>query len=417
MDAILPLDFSRGALTDEGLYILQIRNMWQGAGLEWFTSDALLKTPLYNLILFPFIGLNSLWSIRLILVLLSGFAWSKLLTKVNTIGLIIFALCLCQSTIFLHHHFAMAEVMVTSFITLAIYYIFYGKANHYLGLGLLFACAAVKIQYIYLLALTPVFIYYIYLVKGRIQLKKLVLSTLPLIFLVILGFYFSDNYLFILKSQSVGKFQEFGNWWFRIKVNFTPMFQDLGSLIVLTIFMLSTILVLLNWKKLQRVQKWRWLALYFMVILESHKLLLIYLPQRYLFLWWCILSTISILSISQFAPFRKIYLSTLIIPIYFIAVNFSNGTFQILQFQSKIQKAAPKKCLIGPWSGSLAIGSNKIAYPAWRSYFENRDKWEGKDVHIIREYNDNDNEGLFENIEFKDTIINEKIHDWRILIH
>ena len=71
-DPSIMLDSSRGAFTDEGLYLFQISNWFKGAGFEVFESDGFLKTPFYNLLMAPFIAFNRLWLIRLITVLFLG---------------------------------------------------------------------------------------------------------------------------------------------------------------------------------------------------------------------------------------------------------------------------------------------------------------------------------------------------------
>ena len=284
-DPIIPNDFSRGAFTDEGLYSSQVRNYFLTGNLDMHVADGVTKTPFFNFISAPIIALNTMWVFRLfnlILITICAYTWMKNIfnKQLLTIALLI-VLCL-QNTFFSHCHFAMAEGFVLSFTLLSIYSSVKLK-NHYLAIFFIGLAIGSKIQYAHLVVLVPVFLSQIF--KERTNLFRLAGAFSPFFLLVALYILFRADYMYMFELEQVGKFQDFAHWGFRIAANLYSIFSDPYTSIIACLLLISSFGVISVFKKLSFENKYSLGVLWFAFILESHKLIYIYLPQRYLFVW------------------------------------------------------------------------------------------------------------------------------------
>jgi len=404
-DPFIPLDDSRGAFTDEGLYLFQMENLWETGILAINQADGLLKTPLYNLLLLPFQLFGSLLIFRVCCLLFFVLALRTLSNrlKINdffTLGLLL--LLTLQTTLFMHVHLALAEVFVAAFVCLSIGHL--NKVEHFaIAASLIIAAVACKIQYAYLLMLIlPLLIYQIK--SQTFQWKK---WWLPLgLFTIFVGFCFSQStgYQYIISHQQVGKFQDFGNWFFRAKANLIHLCQDPFTLSFLLFFIV--IALFLGYYYVNKRVKPSFILLFMSIVwlLESHKLLYVYLPQRYLVLWFLLMVCIILFGIKKVLsivkPKRNILIglsvALLMLGIFQYASLYKTRSFEMIALHKSILAKLPKNATVtGPWAPSLCFGSKVTSATAWNNYYENEALWNKAGAYIIMEKNQSDVDSLF----------------------
>lgn len=431
-DPSILLDSSRGAFTDEGLYLFQVGNWFKGAGFEIFESDGFLKTPLYNALLAPFVVFNSLWVIRLISILLVGSVLSKWCSQQGGqlwLPWVLLMLLSMQSNLFGHSHLAMAECYVFGFLLLSLVYTFHADLKkRYLGILFLGIAIGCKIQYIYLAILL---IPYLWIIEfGNLKRYKWLIAGLPFVLMMLLALVFSEEYAYILGFAKTGKMQGFGNWLFRIRVNLMHLWESPFN-VVLSV---STLIVLIGLafirKKMSIKEKQLMVLLLGLFFLEAHKLLYIYLPQRYVYLLFGVMIIINVTGIiwlnkrfhHQFNRIAFLGMALILFTVLAYYQHWQQRSFEMKIAKEALRKMVPSETpLIGPWAPSLSLGLPNPSHTAWNDFFENRALWQGNKKHmIISESDFKDNQGLFQkSIQHGDyqKIGNLKIKNWVLGIY
>jgi len=406
-DPSIMLDSSRGAFTDEGLYLFQISNWFKGAGFEVFESDGFLKTPFYNLLMAPFIAFNRLWLTRLITVLFLGGVLSTWLADFGKNMLLPMLLCLMislQVNFFGHSHLAMAECYVFGFLLLSLRFVFHTNTKQqYWGLFFLGLAIGCKIQYVYLGLLIIPYLAWIGIKHSKGY--RLLLSAAPLLILGLLGLIFRAEYNYILAFAKSGKMQEWGHWMFRMKVNGMHLWETPFNvfLSVTTILMIAG--MGMNWKKFERKSKWILIVLLGLLFIEGHKLLYIYLPQRYLYVFFGLVMLFHVYGVHLLLKQAKLksWLPILVgilfilIPLFSYCQLLNQRSFDMISARESIKlNVSPDMHLIGPWGPSLSFGLTNPSHTAWKEFFENRAYWQANSKHVIvSELDFNDNQKLF----------------------
>jgi len=404
-DPFIPFDDSRAAFTDEGLYLFQMENLWETGSLVINQTDGFLKTPFYNLLLFPLQPFGNLMIFRMVCLVIAMVGFGILFNSLKAKSFVFTAFVFCiamQSTLFMHLHLAMAEIFVLSFVCLAIASI--TKERYFTwAFCCLLAAVMCKIQYVYLLLL--VFPIIIYQIKNQtVTLKKWILPFALLIIFVV--FYFSQRtgYQYIIEHQQVGKFQNFGNWIFRAKVNLTHLIQDHFTLGMFILFTLVIFFLVYYYLKTKIAPSFLLIFIVLAWLLESHKLLYIYLPQRYLVLWFALMGLIILCGVSIGIAYLKINRKVMIpIGCLLIAIGslqyvrlYKKRSFEMCALRHEMMSKLPKNASVtGPWAPSLFFGSKVVATTAWGNYYENQEIWNKSGAYIVAEKNQADVDSLF----------------------
>lgn len=416
-DPNIPNDFSRGAWTDEGLYLFQIRHIFLYSTFEPFASDGFLKTPLYSLVGSMIVWTNNIEVIRLFFLTFYTLCLSWFLSNFNSKIYWVFLAISCQATFFFHGHLAMAEVLAFSFLLLALGSLY--KKNYYLAI--LFVCFTIitKIQFIYYL---PTLMYPAYLLvkENKLKLRPFLISLLPIAAFLLLFITYHKEYAYILESQSTGKFQEWGNLLFRIKVNLVNILADPFSLFLLISQFLGIFTIIIKRIKISNKIKITLILCWIFWLLECHKLILIYLPQRYLFLWFAMQIIICAIQLIILLNSLKPYIfivSAIITYSLFLVAYLPERTYDLKEARNSLSDKLPQNCtLIGPWAPSLSWGNNWKTYPAWQNYFENRKYWKNKSSFLVHEVDHKDNNQLFSSKVGSIDIDSFSIGIWRIKV-
>lgn len=428
-DPFIPHDFSRGAYTDEGLYVFQTFKTIFNQSLFISDSDCLLKTPFYNLFFAPFIAFGSLYLLRLIMLLFIAFClalWIKSQDKKAALFPILLIGLAGMPTFFMHCHLALAEGFVLGMLLIALFFGTHKNKSLQIWSILCIGIAiGAKIQYSYLVVFCIPVIWSTGL--KNLSLKKTVIVAVPFAVLGFLALVYQSEYQYILSNQSIGKFQNFGNWGERIKYNLATILTHLPMQLLFCFWILITTLSFWNWRKIPKKQGIILLILFVFLVIESHKLLLIYLPQRYLFLWFAAFVLILAHQLVILKNLYSINIKVFLIPLaaVFIAQYYfllQTRQYDMAHAKKHLRQAVPKNAtLIGPWAPSLALGTGIQVQTAWLDYYENLNTWSHKKgVYILAEIDQNDCDSLFYKklssklyLKHLDTF---KVKDWMLVL-
>jgi len=409
-DPNILLDDSRGAFTDEGLYLCQINNAFKGFGFNAFDTDGFLKTPIYNLIMAPFVFFNSLWLLRFIALLFVASCFSIFLKifKVKGPVPVLISLCLMlQSNLFGHSHLVMAECFVFGFILLSLSALFHSnKKMNSLAFFFLFMAVGCKIQYVYLGVFAVPFFFRIRVLQ--FNYKRMFIILIPVIVLVSMVLFYFQEYKEILSFAKKGKFQEFGYWLFRVKVNLIHLWGNAMNVFLTILSLLSIGSLVLIWKKVKPQNKWILGVIIGLILFEGHKLLFIYLPQRYLYVFFGLLVLFNLYVLNLLIDLWKTKNSTRwvgAVPFLIIAALsythiWNERSYQMQEARKSLSlKVSKETVLVGPWAASLSFGLENPSYTAWSGFFENREHWQLNSQHaLISELDYKDNQDLFKSI-------------------
>jgi hypothetical protein len=290
------LSTSRDAFTDEGLNTSQLRNFINHDYLSFDECDNLIKSPLFNLVLFLPLKLYGahLVAARLtiLIILLAALSLLALNPYFRTVLPVLAPVTLMQYYVFQYSHFSLSEMLAITCILCAVVSLlvfFIGRKGVHLFLSCLFFSAAwfAKIQFIYIMALPPAAMLAAHHLRIFYITRRIVTVSIIWIisyaFLYVAAWYLPhrDVFDYVLKDQSAGKFASPAQmprtigfnlvyvlfsqqqWWFHVlsamcAVLGLRLFKSAGE--SFRIFFLITLI---------------WL------LIESHKLTMVYLPARY----------------------------------------------------------------------------------------------------------------------------------------
>ncbi len=431
-DPNVPFDESAGAYTDEGLYLFQSKNWLNGHGLVITESDGWLKTPMYNLLLTPFLIFNNLAILRLLSLLFLVFSALSLLKSLeikNPTMLALGILLSMQTSIFFHAHFAMAENFVIGFFLLAIRQMFFAIDKWKpLAILLIFIAAFCKIQYVYLVFFIPLFIV---LLLRKQQINKLWWFAYYG-FCIVASIFIYKNialYEYILNDQVAGKMQTDGYWLQRAKWNLLHLIQARFTLFFILIFVLTAVMSLI--KAIVKKQKIgiAYGLLLSVFLFELHKLFYIYLPQRYLVFWFILMLVLSLIQVNYLLknvliPQKIQIFSLLIIALVFLfqyANNLKYNNFEMQSASNTFKKHLQQQdVIVGAWAPSIFFNASLATHTAWNGYFENVHIWKRNGTYILMDENQSAiNELYFNklppNLMLK-KIATSKVKNWQLAL-
>lgn len=414
-DPDLNISFSRDAFTDEGLNTIQIRNWINHGHLDLSECDNLLKTPLLGFPLaltYKIFGTSHLASRLHVLVLLLLALWIISRDNLHRGFLLIFAgICLLQYQVFQYSHFSLAEMLSSAAILLAIHFLSAsadaGKSppvrirNAILSGTFISLAYYFKIQFIYMVGLIPlVLLFYILVYKPHprriVVIEAISASATLLIFLLLYYFvWYLPNrsiYNFMMANQS-GEFsisiRSLDYLGFNLKHFFLTGWMlafviAFGCCIIAGIYLLykpghSTRFPIL------------FLSSLLWIMLESHKLLMVYLPTRYrVSLYVAIGLMISIVldealrnrnifqKVIKYRSIKLLAFSIIGILLFINVFNYistlSRRSFVIRDTNILLAKTVkPEETVLGAWAPSLTWDCKAMALPVWNNFLHYKD--------------------------------------------
>ena len=463
-DPDIQISWSRGANTDEGLHASQIRNFINHGKLGLQESDNFIKTPLFGVYLFAPIALfdSSLsvarWAMIVPFFLLIFWVSWKNSYHVKLL-LFFIPMVFLEYHVFTFSHFSLAEMPSTLFIFSGILLFAQPLKNdkiwqRAIGLALLFSMAYLfKIQFLYIVPLLPLLLLvYFFRKKDRknTHVKALLWSVIfmAFIFLIYILVWYLPNqefYNYVMIDQTTNRFAYYFDLPDHLQwINKNIFLEKKLQPVTVLFYFLFPVGVLLFFrktstpaKKPDRFYKKIFLGLSLWLLLEFHKLTMMYLPTRYLVgLIFCMAAINSLVVFEIFRLFllekkhqRWIFLPSLffVIVLFFNLNNYQNAyerrTFDIRKINQYLaQYEFGDRPIIGAWAPSLTWKTEAKTYPVWGKYFNDENiLTKQKPVIIISELDESDSSQAYrsQNIQIDqhaDSIRYFQIHNFKLKI-
>lgn len=454
-DADYFLSFGRGPLTDEGLYTMQLKNFLNHGVFDMTDVDGLLKTPLFNCILFPvFLVFGSnLIITRLfltLLVLICFYFFTKQPNNKfsNTFFLIT---VLLQFHIFHYTHLALSDMLGISFILLG--YRAYAismetTSKKYLLLSCAFIAASyfTKLIFIYALFIIPFSTFTNFLIaeKGNRQnkfnlFKYSCFYTLVFVLSYFLVWYLPNQHFFnfVLKMQSdYSAKKDIHSLWQRFSDNLNFYRKDsyfgLNVYLLYLNICLVSIVIIIN-KKLH-VKKLIPLFIFtiYWLLFEMIKYTNVYLPSRYVIAGIVanlLLLSLVIQSIILSYPEFKKWIITLACALFLYNLFFYFQSLNRKQYQLKhindyfSEIDFGNKPIMGNWAPSCTWSSKAYTKTLQNDYSAGKNLIKiDKPKAIITELDENESNEIFSrqgiNLrEHADSTRTFKVSYWTLVVY
>lgn len=394
------ISIGRDAFTDEGLNTIQLRNYINHGYLSFDECDNLIKSPLFNFLLFlplNFFGtylsiarLTILTSILLMLAVLASNGWFRKLLPV------LLCTTLMQYYVFQYSHFSLSEMFSVMLIlcgAVLLYRFLIDRRQTHLFFSCLFFSAAyfAKIQFVYVIVIPPFALLISHLLKVSYSSFRVVAISLLWLILFI-GIYLASWYFphrgifdFVLKDESSQKFaalaempQTIGfniihvlftqqNWWFHL-------LSVLCFAIGIYVFRKSS-----EFFRAMFVVSSLWL------VVEVHKLTMVYLPSRYLVSFYFaegLMSSVVLTETLRRETGLIVSRASLCILIAFIAFNsfyytkiFERRTFGVEAINHYFSAAIKDSSqpILGVWSTNATWDCKARCIPVWKDFMNDKD--------------------------------------------
>lgn len=302
------LSHSRDAHSDEGLNTSQIRNFVNYGYIDPMECDNLIKNPLFNLIMAGpfFIFGTKLWAGR-ITVLLFGSLTILFLSRNRSLRwfwLLFIPVAWMQFHIFSYMHFSMAEMAAVSCILIAVYHCFCftqwseaHKRRKHLALAVLFSSLSwfFKIQFAYMVVFVPV-IFFSWWLRKTILTRKVTREGALLLalcagcaLLPVALYYFSwflplkEAYTYIMHNQASNRFAAWKDIFPIVRENYHRYFTTQQVVPLFYLFLLAFVTgPVLYFTQPGKIFRGLFPVAFFWAVLESHKMLIHFVPSRYL---------------------------------------------------------------------------------------------------------------------------------------
>ncbi len=470
-DPDIRLSSSRDAFTDEGLNTCQLRNYVNHAQLDFKECDNLVKTPLFNLLLFLPLKIfgTQLFIARatmLVVFLIIIFQLTTYIT-LRPLLLLLGLTTLFQYYVFQYIHFSLSEILSIGCILTGLFFIFrfaeggYQSQQQLLLASLAIACSYYsKIQFLYMAPLVPFALLLFFLLeKNNRTVRKSIQSGLLyatgwlffflLVFITVWYYPHREIFNYVFAEEASGKYEAMLSMPKTIAFNIIMVLFSRDSWMFHVLFIGSFITgigVFLN--STDRQFKLLFLLGLVWVILELHKLTMVYLPSRYLVSYYFaagFLSSVVIskvifqpepISIKSFFMRMSFTSSQLRYAGIFLLVNFMLlnsihycSMYSRRQYNIAFANAYFAQCLagkddlvLGPWAPSLTWSSQAISKPVWRDFMNDKDIFGQHPRVIISEPDEEESNQAYSTqgidlTEHADSVRNIAIGRWKIDIY
>lgn len=451
------ISWSRGANTDEGLHTSQIRNFINHGNLGLQESDNFIKTPLFGAYLFAPIALfgSSLsvarWAVVVpFFLLILWMSWRN--DYYVKLLLFFIPMVFLEYHTFTFSHFSLAEIPSTIFIFSGILLYAQPLEDNKIweragGLAILFSMAYLfKIQFLYIIPILLLLFFVSFLKQNnrkKNHVKTLFYSfgLMVLIFLIYILVWYLPNqefYNYVMIDQTTNRFAHYFDLPDHLRwINKNIFLEKKLQPVTVLFYFLFPLGILLCFRKTSIFYKKIFLGLSVWLLLEFHKLTMMYLPTRYLVsLIFCIaaINSLVIFELFRFLSSEKKYRKWIFIPsliftivLFFNLENYSNAyerrTFDIRKINQYLaQYEFGDQPIIGAWAPSLTWKTKAKTYPVWGEYFNDKNiLTEQKPAIIISELDESDSSQAYQsqNIQIDqhaDSIRYFQIHNFKLKV-
>lgn len=386
---------SIGAWTDEGLNTSQVRNVVNHGHFDLLECDNLLKTPLFSLFHFIQMGLfgSGLLQARLATLVLTGFILFQF-ARWKDHRLLLILLIPTTLLLFTYHqygHMSLAEtVSVSCFAAAGFYYNRFSNTREFRFVafcsGFIFLGILFKIQFLFLSPILPIVLFFDQLVfkkeKINTQLIKIIISYVFLLGLILVVWYipFKEEWALIAKQQS-------GSLSFStidresLNLNVERYFLTHDFILFTIIFVLAFFYSIYSLLKDRVGRKYFGLLIFALiwVLLETHKLPMIYLPSRYVvstYFSMGLLISVVVAIIWENHTWRSLkwisLLAVIVLMIHHlgqIQSAFNSRSFKIKEANDYLNAhTKPEDVVIGPWAPAFTWTSGNVSMPIWSDF-------------------------------------------------
>jgi hypothetical protein len=401
------------AYTDEGLYTGQLRNFIHHGHLDITEGDALLKAPLFNVLLAPSLFLfgTHLSVARLTVLLTCLFILGFTFVKNRSLRPLIFIfslIALLQFHLFTYMHLSMADSLGSLCLVAGVLFsadAFFYKATYNQNAGtfrllfpsfLFFALAIfLKNSFATSVLLFNIAVPFAALFREEKNIKyKDVLRTSLLLAAASLLLYYlvwylplHDFFKYIMNHETSARFAKEGEVWKVVKENYLSFFHSPELKYMMYIFYFCLLITPFVWVR-SKSPRFRYFIFCIIVwlLIESPKLATYWVPARYLLPAICaVMLYIAVVIAELFAmtvaysyiPYSHIWRWAAIICIsfivimnvYFSAKNFNERKYYIHNLNNIVAASlSPDETIIGAWAPTFSWETKAKAIPVWEGY-------------------------------------------------
>lgn len=401
---------SRDAFTDEGLNTNQLRNYIYTGDWDMFECDNLVKNPLFNTWLLPFLKLfgTSRAQVRVFAMLL-GFLLLGVLSissrKFAKVIIILVCITLINFYLFQYEQFAMAEWGACCLMLTSLFFLYKFLINDTITSkikDLIFAIVftvlttGFKIQFVYFQLLIPIAIVIDIIFNKYFETSaKYFFIIAGIVGLVLFdGLYVlmwynpnEDIFQYVMAQQTVGRWIT-SNWVHFLRENFERSFLSDYSRLHFFSYIIS---IFAGFIYAYSSRKRSFIALFGLSLLwsfiELHKLFILYVPTRYLisvyFSQGLVVSVLvaELLLTAPFVTFKSLYrVSMRLIAMFIASVLFLSNTVEIYKlYQSRtfaakmageylVKNYKGQGSVLGVWGTALSWEIPARTLPIWKDY-------------------------------------------------
>jgi hypothetical protein len=409
---------SRDANTDEGQYTYQIRNFIHHGEMAFMSSGCMAVSPLFSMVLvFPFKAFGAHLFVARSFLLLLSFAilllvlwkdayWQKFFVAAAFITFL-------QYYVFHYAHFALPEFLSCTLIFASIIISIEGAVRNsalksaFVSSAFVLAACYLKLQFLSAIVILPLSLFVLMWLKGSerktvfVQFKYTVLFEAIFLLAVFTCWYLPNQEFFdyirdtrflnVLSDAKNLKSTLHFNWLYVLQSNFLNVYSY-----AFIAFLLPGIILFFKSGSLQYKAAFIFLGAW--LASESYKLMMLYLPSRYLLSLIFPMSLFIALVIHEliFNPSNNTAWKTLKVAGVFIALcfaimnsahyvqSFSRRTFEINKINSYLAgHNMYKKTVIGSWAPSLTWESKSFTFPLWNNIFFDKDIFSNHNPSVI----------------------------------
>ncbi len=413
---------SRGAWTDEGLNTVQVRNFVNHGQLSMDECDNLIKTPYFGFVLVPFYSLLGTHPVVGRLLVLSCVLMVLFLflrhAETRRFATVLAIIGLLQFHVFHYSHYSLAEMLAISWIMLGIYLLWRSAdGRHWLWSAAATACFSLayysKVTFAYAVFI-PFMVRYLQFLSDRMDER---FHTRPLladwgIQSAVTGFFATAFYFkwylpnqavfaLVKQNQGTGRY-DLSEAWDRFTFNLDHFIMVDGMAPYYYLLPVAVIGLLLarraeNRKKILVFGMMSWL------LLETHHVLLVNPPTRYVLpLFFVSLAVVS-LALSEMSSdgMRRILLwSVLMLAGGYNLSNYWQSlhrrTHSIAEVRTYLNgHDLEDETVLGVWGATLASNTGVYVIPVWNDFTMDADILETQRPRIVFSEHDEAESGQF----------------------
>lgn len=386
---------SRGAWTDEGLNTVQVRNFVNHGHLSMDEGDNLIKTPFFGFALVPFYALfgTHIWVGRALVLSSILMVLFLFLSREETrrFGTVLAIISLLQFHVFHYSHYSLAEMVGIAWILFGIYlYWRSAQQDRWLWLTASTACFSLayysKVTYAYAIAI-PFMVRYLQFLSDRFSGQQPARSLLTdwglqtAITGLFAATFYSKWYLpneavfrLVNQNQGTGRY-DISEAWNRISFNLEHfIFADgIAPFVILIPIAIIGFFFAKNMTGQKHVLLFGLLSWF---LLETHHLLLVNPPTRYLLPLFFVGLTVVSFALSEMGSSGKSGITLWSALMFFGGYNlyhYSESMQRRTNNISEVQKylsnyALENEVVFGVWGTTLAAETKARTIPIWQDF-------------------------------------------------